>query len=202
MTNQPTPDEIETYIRQKAIVDGEDPDYAVRVAQAEGGLTDPFQHGRGKAPKSQDPALGSTENSYGPFQLYVSGNDAGLGDMALKHGIDPQKDWKGGVDYALDTAKKEGWGQWYGARKIGLPKGDPSANALDLQASTRHQMPTQEQQAQTNQMEQPAPADVTGSIDPNAKKQLMMMMMSASLNNIRLQPVDYDPFAVMPHFGK
>jgi hypothetical protein len=194
--------EIEAYIRQGAIARGEDPDYAVSVAKAEGGLANPFQHGLGKAPKSQDPSFGSTENSFGPFQLYISGHDKGLGDAALAAGIDPRKDWKKGVDFALDTAKTSGWGQWYGARKIGLPSGDPAENAMNLQASTRHRAPTQAEQAQTVQAQTPPPAAVDATQpDPNAKKQLMQMTLAASMANVRLQPVDYDPFAVMPHFG-
>lgn len=194
--------EVEAYIRQDAIARGLDPDYEVRVAQAEGGLDNPYQHGLGAAPASQDPALGKTENSYGPFQLYVSGNNAGLGDAALAAGVDPRTNWKAGVDFALDTIKKVGHGQWYGARKIGLPANDPSfqaaAGAPNKMALTRHPMPTQEQQAQTNslvQTEEPPAAPAADS-----KDQLMKMMMAASLANIRLQPVEYDPFAVMPHF--
>lgn len=58
---------------------------------------------------------GKRERSYGPYQLYV---DGGLGNAFQRDtGLDPSdpSTWKQGVDYALDTAKKEGWGQWYGA---------------------------------------------------------------------------------------
>jgi hypothetical protein len=83
--------EVEAYIRQRAPLYGVDPDYAVRVARGEGGLHNPFRHGEGPAPRSQDPRFGKLENSYGPFQLYVSGTGAGLGDRALAAGIDPTK---------------------------------------------------------------------------------------------------------------
>lgn len=112
--------EIEAYIRKSAAERGIDPDVAVAVARSEGGLTDPFRRGEGKAPDSQLKELGDTENSIGPFQLYISGNDAGLGDRALKAGIDPRKDWKAGVDYALNEAASKGWGQWYGAKNTGI----------------------------------------------------------------------------------
>lgn len=112
--------EILNYIRQSATSRGIDPNIAVRVVQGEGGLSDPFRHGQGPAPHSQDPSLGGTENSYGPFQLYISGNGAGLGDRALAAGIDPRTDWKGGVDFALNEVAQKGWDQWYGAKAAGI----------------------------------------------------------------------------------
>lgn len=111
---------IEEFIRQRAPMYGVNPDIAVRVARSEGGLHDPFRRGMGPAPRSQAPGLGSTENSYGPFQLYVSGTGAGLGDRAMAAGIDPRKDWQAGVDYALKEASQKGWGQWYGAKNTGI----------------------------------------------------------------------------------
>jgi hypothetical protein len=111
---------LEAYIRAAAQRRGINPDIAVTVARHEGGLADPFRHGEGPAPRSQAPGLGATENSFGPFQLYVSGTGAGLGDRALAAGIDPRKDWQHGVDFALDEVKRKGWGQWYGARAAGI----------------------------------------------------------------------------------
>ena len=104
---------IEAYIRQAAIARGIDPDIAVRVAMSEGGLTNPVR-------KSEVPTGGGrTEESYGPFQLYMGG---GLGNRALAAGIDPRdpNQWQAGVDFALDEAKRAGWGQWYGAAKAGI----------------------------------------------------------------------------------
>lgn len=112
--------ELEAYLRQAAAARGINPDIAVRVAKGEGGLSDPFRRGAGPAPRSQAPGLGATENSYGPLQLYVSGTGAGLGDRAMAAGIDPSKNWKGGVDFALDEVKRKGWGQWYGAKAQGI----------------------------------------------------------------------------------
>ena len=111
---------VEEYIRYAAAQRGIDPDIAVRVAQGEGGLKDPYRRGEGPAPKSQAAGLGATENSFGPLQLYISGNNAGLGDRAVAAGIDPRKDWKGGVDFALDEVARKGWGQWYGAKAAGI----------------------------------------------------------------------------------
>lgn len=190
--------EEEQYIRQKAIADGLPPDDAVAVAQSEGGLTNPFQRGLGKAPKSQDPALGSTENSFGPYQLYISGNGAGLGDNALAAGVDPRKDWKAGVDYALDTAKHEGWGQWYGARKIGLAGPNAAAgNAFALQNQTA-QAQGPPASAKTPAAQPDALADAP---DDASRQQMMKLLLAASMANVRLKPVDYDPYAVMPKLG-
>lgn len=111
---------VEQYIRMRAQAYGINPDIAVKVAKGEGGLQDPYRRGQGPAPRSQAPGLGATENSFGPLQLYVSGTGAGLGDRALAAGIDPRKDWQGGVDFALKEASKKGWGQWYGAKAQGI----------------------------------------------------------------------------------
>jgi hypothetical protein len=104
--------EVEAYIRASAIARGIDPDVAVRVAMTEGGVTDPYR-------MSEVPVDGGTENSIGPFQLFMNG---GLGSEALKIGIDPTKNWKAGVDFALDTAaKKKSWADWHGARDNNIP---------------------------------------------------------------------------------
>jgi len=103
---------IESYIRASAIARGIDPDIAVRVARAEGGLDNPVR-------QSDVVKNGRRETSYGPFQLLIGG---GLGDAALAAGIDPRdpKQWKRGVDFALNEAANKGWGQWYGAKAVGL----------------------------------------------------------------------------------
>lgn len=113
-------DEVSEYIMWAARKRGIDPQVALRVAQHEGGTKNPFRHGEGPAPRSQSRQFGNKENSYGPFQLYISGTGAGLGDRALRAGIDPRKNWKGGVDFALDEVVKKGWGQWYGAKAAGV----------------------------------------------------------------------------------
>lgn len=110
---------LEDYIRRAAAARGIDPDIAVRVAKAEGGLNDPTR-------QSLVMKNGRQEPSYGPFQLLVGGGDTGfpegLGNRALAAGIDPRNpnDAYRGIDFALDTAAKTGWGQWYGAKAAGL----------------------------------------------------------------------------------
>jgi len=47
------------------------------------------------------------------------------------------------------------------------------------------------------------PANGSGGGDDLAaqRKQMMRLLLISSLANVRLQPVDYDPYAVMPHFA-
>lgn len=104
--------EIADYIRQSATARGIDPETALRVAKSEGGFSNPVQ-------QSNYVKDGVRETSYGPFQLRIGG---GLGDAALKAGIDPRdpNQWKKGVDFALDQAATGGWSPWYGAAKVGV----------------------------------------------------------------------------------
>lgn len=108
----PTTD-ISSYIRNAAIQRGIDPDIALRVAMSEGGVTSWNL-------QSSYVKNGVREPSFGPFQLYKGG---GLGNAMIKQtGLDPALAANGpaGVDFALDNAKKSGWGQWYGAAKAGI----------------------------------------------------------------------------------
>jgi hypothetical protein len=114
--------EVEAFIRAYAPTVGIDPDVAVAVARSEGGLVNPFRRGEGPAPRSQAAGFGGTEHSFGPFQLYISGTNAGLGDRAVAAGVDPREDWKAGVQYALTEAANKGWGQWYGAANAGIDR--------------------------------------------------------------------------------
>jgi hypothetical protein len=104
---------IESYIRQRAAVHGIDPDTAVKVAQSEGGL---------KSWNLQSTYMknGVQEQSYGPFQLYKGG---GLGNAFQKQtGLDPALAQNGpaATDFALKEASKNGWGAWYGAKRVGI----------------------------------------------------------------------------------
>lgn len=105
---------VEAYIRQAALARGIDPNVAVAVAKSEGGLNSWNQ--QSLVPTGN----GTFEQSYGPYQLYMGG---GLGNrFQAQTGLDPRLAENGpaGVDFALDTASKEGWGAWYGARKAGI----------------------------------------------------------------------------------
>ncbi len=112
--------EIADYIRQSATVRGINPDVALKVAMSEGGVTNPVL-------QSSFRRGGYREPSYGPFQLLLGGPGTGygkgLGNAFMEQtGLDPRdpKNWKAAVDFALDNAKKSGWGAWYGAARVGI----------------------------------------------------------------------------------
>jgi hypothetical protein len=161
---QGAPSSIEAYIRQSAATRGIDPDIAVKVARSEGGLTNPTQ-------QSNYVANGVRETSYGPFQLRIGG---GLGDAALKAGIDPRdpNQWQKGVDFALDQVKQGGWGPWMGAQKQGITGmmgvGTATGHAPDVsspQAATDAAGPGQRSTAPA-QTTQPAPGTPGGMQGP------------------------------------
>jgi hypothetical protein len=108
---------MEAYIRRAALARGIDPDTAVRVARSEGLAPGVWQ-------AKANLAYGR-ERSYGPFQLHVApqGYRGGMGnDMIAQTGIDPSNpaNWQAGIDFALNGAARNGWGAWYGAKKIGV----------------------------------------------------------------------------------
>src|SRR5262245_52217773 len=109
--------DMEAYIRRAAAERGIDPDTAVAVARSEG-----LQEGTWQAKANLSYGR---ERSYGPFQLHIApkGNRPGLGnEMIAETGVDPSdpKNWKQGIDFALNHAAKDGWGAWYGAKSIGV----------------------------------------------------------------------------------
>lgn len=92
------------YIRETADKYGVDPDTAVAVAGQEG-LGNP---------------IGDHGKSGGAFQLYTGG---GVGNLFQRDtGLDPLdlKNEKATIDYALKHASLHGWGDWNGAKKIGI----------------------------------------------------------------------------------
>jgi hypothetical protein len=98
---------------------GIDPNVALRVAKAEGGLDDWIQS---KVKKN-----GRQEPSYGPFQMLVGGPGTGfpegMGNQIMRErGIDPRdpRNAEAVIDFAMEQASKKGWGQWYGAKAAGL----------------------------------------------------------------------------------
>ncbi len=109
--------DVASYITQAALSRGIDPSIALKVAKSEGGLNSwNMQSGVFKN--------GVQEPSFGPYQLYMNG---GLGSKFMSQtGLDPRLATNGpaGVDFALDYAKQNGWGSWYGAAKVGVGKWD------------------------------------------------------------------------------
>jgi hypothetical protein len=103
----PTRQEIIDYITQSALSRGIDPNTVLRVFTQESGLR----------PNARN--INNKEESYGIAQLNVKG---GLGAEARRRGIEPSdpNQWKDHVDFSLDTVKRDGWRQWYGARDVGI----------------------------------------------------------------------------------
>jgi len=115
----PSVGEMRQYIAQAAQARGIDPSVAIRVANSEGLAPDTWQSNVMKG--------GKREPSYGPFQMLVGGGDTGfpegMGNAFMSQtGLDPSDpaNWQKSVDFALDTAAKQGWGQWYGAKAAGI----------------------------------------------------------------------------------
>ncbi|WP_267355258.1 hypothetical protein [Methylobacterium sp. GC_Met_3] len=108
--------EFAAHIRASALSQGIDPDIALRIANSEGL--------RGSNPNRLTP--GDYENgkptSFGPFQLHY-GRSGGLGNRYTAetghHAGDPRY-WQEQIDFALRTARKEGWGAWYGRKSAGV----------------------------------------------------------------------------------
>lgn len=101
--------DVAAYVQQAAVQRGIDPSVALRVINQESGFNTAARN------------LTSKEQSYGVMQLNTQG---GLGVDALKAGIDVRdpSTWRQQVDFGLDTVKKDGWRQWYGARDIGVSR--------------------------------------------------------------------------------
>lgn len=114
-TTYPNKQQLEDYIFKAARSRNIDPSVAIAVAQSEGLDGNPADGWQSNVVKN-----GKREPSYGPFQLYTGG---GLGNrFQEKTGLDPADPANvfKGIDFALDVASKEGWGAWYGAKKIGV----------------------------------------------------------------------------------
>ena len=112
----------EPLARQYAQKWGVDPNVAVRVLNAEGGLDDWIQS---KVPNKHRP--GQKEPSYGPGQFLVGGGDTGmpmgLGNRFIKDtGLDPRNPANAEpyFDYMMKEVSQRGWGQWYGAKAAGV----------------------------------------------------------------------------------
>lgn len=120
---------IEAYIRSEATRLNMNPDTAVAVAKSEGGL---------QSWNMQSQVINSAgvrENSWGPFQLY---KDGGLGNVFQNQtGLDPALAENGpqATTFALEYAKKNGWGSWYGARNSGISNWEGINPGVDPQTT-------------------------------------------------------------------
>lgn len=112
-------DDITAYIQRQAAARRIDPRVALKVARAEG-------LGRGTW-QSNIMKGGRREPSYGPFQMLEGGGKTGFPvgmgnafEAATGLEVSDPKNVKATIDYALNHAAKEGWGQWYGAKNAGI----------------------------------------------------------------------------------
>lgn len=124
--------EREAYIRKAAAAQGIDPEVAVRVARSEG-LGGAYAGDRG--------------SSFGDFQLHYGGMAGGgmavggLGDeFTRRTGLDAKdpSTWRQQADFALDQARKQGWGAWHGWKGLpfaGISRGGVGAPAAAVAAS-------------------------------------------------------------------
>lgn len=135
-----TPGEIETFIEQQALARGIDPEIAKEIARREGG-TDKREGNEGVFP---------TGKSYWAYQLHYGGAGTpyagwggakGMGnDFTAATGIQPgdPNGWQQAITYALDHARRYGWGAWYGRqanqgrglREIGEWEGIPQRGQI------------------------------------------------------------------------
>lgn len=108
----PSVREREAFIRAYAASIGIDPDVAVKVARHEGLRENTWQS------DLQQPY--GRERSYGDFQLHFApeGRKPGMGnDYYAATGNNPADpaNWQSMDRFALDQARKQGWGPWMGA---------------------------------------------------------------------------------------
>lgn len=118
--------ETEAYIRKAAAARGIDPDVAVKVWSSEGRIG----------------YVGDRGSSFGPFQLHYGGVAGGgmavggLGDKFTKNtGLDARDPAtvRQQIDFALDEARKSGWGAWHGWK--GVPYAGINAGAIGAPAA-------------------------------------------------------------------
>jgi len=100
---------------------GVDPKLLLRVVDAEGGRKGWIRS------RVKDKNTGSIEPSYGPLQMLVGGGKtgypAGMGNQAMEErGIDVRDESQAieAIDFAVEQISKVGWGQWNGAKKLGI----------------------------------------------------------------------------------
>lgn len=203
--------DVTAYLRQAAIARGMDPDIAVKVAGHEGL--------NGFDPSKPDGG-GDEGSSFGPLQLHYSDMSksmphAGLGDeFTAQTGLDARdpSTWKQQIDFGLDHASKNGWGAWMGAKAAGVGPWDgidgskaagispytapAQGSALALPAGAAS--PMGGDAATPTAANQFPKAPQSGVLNNSGVKNLMTLMyLKSALNNVQLQRVDYDPWAVI-----
>jgi len=107
------------FIKQYAAAIGIDPSTALKVAKSEGLGAGIWQSNYMKG--------GFREPSFGPFQLLKGGKGTGFGTglgnaFQAQTGLDPSDpaNWQQSTAFALNHAKQNGWGAWFGAKGQGI----------------------------------------------------------------------------------
>lgn len=118
--------EIETFIREAAVARGINPDIAVRVANTEGGVTEPARLGDFSGPPwYSGKSWWAYQAHYGgagtPYASWGATAGMGNGFTALTgwQPGDPAA-WRDCARYCLNRARTGGWGAWYGAASVGI----------------------------------------------------------------------------------
>lgn len=173
-------DTVESFIASAAKERGIDPKVALEVYRREGA----------GAWQSSVVKNGVREPSFGPFQLYTGG---GLGNKFQKEtGLDPRdpNTWQKNITFALDEAKKGGWGPWYGAKAAGITGfagigGTPASSAPSPQSSAP---------VQTAQMPAPtAPGSLQGLLSVALQQPPQddgLLSMSPQFRPPKRKPID------------
>ncbi|GGC90324.1 hypothetical protein [Chelatococcus reniformis] len=173
--------DVVAYIRAAALKRGIDPNVAIAVANSEGL--------RGYDPdKMKVDRGGDFGTSFGPFQLHYKSNipgvrNAGLGDVFTrrtgKHASDPSS-WREQIDFALDEARKGGWGPWHGARNTGIPNwaGIGTVKPQDVSPEPRRRN-DEAQGFDDRRTRRPAPEDYSAPWDNRFRAGDEMMRQSA-----------------------
>ena len=118
--------DIEQFIREAAAARGINPDIAVRVANTEGGVTEPARLGDFSGPPwYSGKSWWALQLHYGgagtPYAAW--GGSAGMGNgFTTLTGWQPGDPaaWRDAARYGLNRARTGGWGAWYGAASVGI----------------------------------------------------------------------------------
>jgi hypothetical protein len=120
------PTEIELFYREACRLRGISEDVGVRVANSEGGLTEPARLGDFSGPPwHSGKSWWALQLHYGgagtPYAAW--GGSAGMGNsftaVSRWQPGDPAA-WRDAIRYGLNRARTGGWGPWYGAAALGI----------------------------------------------------------------------------------
>lgn len=149
--------EYEVFLREAASLRGISPDVAVRVANTEGGLTEPARLGDFSGPPwYSGKSWWMLQAHYGgigtPYAAW--GHTAGMGNgFTALTGWQPGDPaaWRDACRYCLNRARTGGWSAWYGAASVGITQFmgidrqhqfDPNTEVWDYETGQPPLLPT------------------------------------------------------------